>query len=142
MNEQIIPSRDYTGIINNPLVLEYINLAFQFAPIANNAIGLARQLETEETTRLEIREFYEKERRSVERRMNQLDAELEADFTNNKTIIDGTMRAFEKMINEGHIEQAMILHERIINKLSTRASIAAEKFNQNNSGGQARFYTN
>ena len=73
--------------------------------------------------------------------VNRLDAELDADFENNKTVVDTSMRVFEKMVENGHIEQTIILHDRVISRLSGRFSIAAGKFNQNNPDGQVKFYT-
>lgn len=155
MDEQIVPNRPYAELIDIPQVLEYIDLAFQIVPLADKAIelafqvvpladkalDLAKQLEQEKSNRLAIQESADLQRRTIERRMNQLDAELEADFENNKNVIATSMRVFEKMVENGHIEQAMILHERIISRLSGRVSIAADKFNQNNPDGHIKFYT-
>jgi len=104
-------------------------------------LDLAKQLDEEKTNRLVIRENADIQRITIERRMAQLDAELESDIENNKNVISASMRAFEKMVEAGHIEQAMILHERVISRLSGRVSIAADKFNQTNSDGQVKFYT-
>lgn len=141
MDEQIVPSRPHIEIVEIPQISEYINLAFQLIPVADKALDLAKQLDEEKTNRLAIRENADIQRKMIERRMDQLDAELEADLENNKNVISTSMRAFEKMIEAGHIEQAMILHERVISRLSGRVSIAADKFNQNNSDGQVKFYT-
>jgi hypothetical protein len=141
MDEQIVPSRPHVEIVEIPQISEYINLAFQLIPIADKALDLAKQLDEEKTNRLVIRENADIQRKMIERRMDQLDAELEADLENNKNVISASMRAFEKMVEAGHIEQAMILHERVISRLSGRVSIAADKFNQNNSDGQVKFYT-
>lgn len=141
MDEQIVPNRPNVEIVEIQQISEYIQLTFQLIPLAHKAIDLAKQLDAEKTNRLEIQENADIQRRLIERRMDQLDAELEADLENNKTIISASMRAFEKMVEAGHIEQAMILHERVISRLSGRASIAADKFNQNNPDGQVKFYT-
>ncbi len=155
MNEEIVPNKIYAELVNNPQVAEYVDLAFQLAPLANQALelafqalplvnkglDLAEQLDREKTTRLAIQENADLQRRTIERRMTQLDAELEADLENNKNVVATSMRVFEKMVENGHIDQAMILHERIISKLSGRASIAADKFNQNNPDGEVKFYT-
>lgn len=141
MDERIVPNRPYTELVEFPQVSEYIDLAFQIVPLADKALDLAKQLDKEKTNRLAIRENADIQRRIIERRMDQLDSELEADFENNKNVIAVSMRVFEKMVEDGHIEQAMILHERIISRLSGRASIAADKFNQNNSNGSVKFYT-
>lgn len=149
MNEQIVPQAVYAELVNNPQVSEYIELAFQFIPLAgealrigDKALDLVKQLDDEKTHRLAIQENASLHRLSIERRMDQLDAELDADFENNKTVVDTSMRVFEKMVENGHIDQAMILHDRIISRLSGRVSIAADKFNQNNPDGQVKFYTN
>jgi hypothetical protein len=141
MDEQIVPSRSYVDVVEISQISEYINLAFQLIPIADKALDLAKQLDQEKTNRLAIRENADIQRKVIERRMDQLDAELEADLENNKNVIAASMRAFEKMVEAGHIEQAMILHERVISRLSGRVSIAADKFNQNNPDGQVKFYT-
>jgi hypothetical protein len=141
MDEQIVPSRPHVEIVEIPQISEYINLAFQLIPIADKALDLAKQLDEEKTNRLVIRENADIQRKMIERRMDQLDAELEADLENNKNVISASMRAFEKMVEAGHIEQAMILHERVISRLAGRVSIAADKFNQNNPDGQVKFYT-
>lgn len=141
MNEQIVTNRPYAELVDISQVSEYIDLAFQLVPLADKALDLVKQLDKEKTTRLAIQESAELQRRTIERRMNQLDAELEADFENNKNVIAVSMRVFEKMVKDGHIEQAMILHERVISRLLGRASIAADKFNQNNPDGQVKFYT-
>jgi len=141
MDEQIVPNRPHVEIVEIPQISEYINLAFQLIPIADKALDLAKQLDEEKTNRLVIRENADIQRKTIERRMDQLDAELEADLENNKNFISASMRAFEKMVEAGHIEQAMILHERVISRLSGRASVAADKFNQNNPDGQVKFYT-
>lgn len=141
MDEQIVPNRPHVEIVEIPQISEYINLAFQLIPIADKALDLAKQLDEEKTNRLVIRENADIQRKTIERRMDQLDAELEADLENNKNFISASMRAFEKMVEAGHIEQAMILHERVISRLSGRVSVAADKFNQNNPDGQVKFYT-
>lgn len=141
MDEQIVPNETNVEIVEIQHISEYIQLTFQLIPLAHKAIDLAKQLDAEKTNRLEIQENADIQRRLIERRMDQLDAELEADLENNKTIIAASMRAFEKMIESGHIEQAMLLHERVISRLSGRVSIAADKFNQNNPDGQVKFYT-
>jgi len=141
MDEQIVPNRSHIEIVEIPQISEYINLAFQLIPIADKALDLAKQLDEEKTNRLAIQENADIQRKMIERRMNQLDAELEADLENNKNVISASMRAFEKMVEAGHIEQAMILHERVISRLSGRVSVAADKFNQNNPNGQVKFYT-
>ncbi|MGJ3248848.1 MAG: hypothetical protein ACFE0I_22590 [Elainellaceae cyanobacterium] len=141
MDEQIVPNRPHVEIVEIPQISEYINLAFQLIPIADKALDLAKQLDEEKTNRLVIRENADIQRKTIERRMDQLDAELEADLENNKNFISASMRAFEKMVEAGHIEQAMILHERVISRLSGRVSVAADKFNQNNPNGQVKFYT-
>jgi hypothetical protein len=141
MDEQIVPNKPHVEIVEIPQISEYINLAFQLIPIADKALDLAKQLNEEKTNRLVIQENADIQRKTIERRMDQLDAELEADLENNKNVISASMRAFEKMVEAGHIEQAMILHERVISRLSGRVSIAADKFNQNNSDGQVKFYT-
>jgi hypothetical protein len=140
MDEQIVPGRHHIEIVEIPQISEYINLAFQLIPIADKALDLAKQLDEEKTNRLVIRENADIQRITIERRMAQLDAELESDIENNKNVISASMRAFEKMVEAGHIEQAMILHERVISRLSGRVSIAADKFNQTNSDGQVKFY--
>jgi hypothetical protein len=141
MDEQIVPNRPHVEIVEIPQISEYINLAFQLIPIADKALDLAKQLNEEKTNRLVIRENADIQRKTIERRMDQLDVELEADLENNKNFISASMRAFEKMVEAGHIEQAMILHERVISRLSGRVSVAADKFNQNNPNGQVKFYT-
>ncbi|NES21196.1 MAG: hypothetical protein F6K41_20265 [Symploca sp. SIO3E6] len=141
MDDQIVPNRPYAELVQTPLISEYINLAFELVPLVDKGLDLAKQLNEEKTNRLKIRENAEERRLVIERRMDQLDAELKADFDNNKNVIDASMRAFEKLIEDGHIEQAMVLHERIISRLSGRVSIAADKFNQNNPNGQVKFYT-
>jgi len=141
MDEQIVPSRPHVEIVEIQQISEYINLAFQLIPIADKALDLAKQLDEEKTNRLVIRENADIQRKIIERRMDQLDAELEADLENNKNVISASMRAFEKMVEAGHIEQAMILHERVISRLSGRVSVAADKFNQSNPDGQVKFYT-
>ena len=141
MDEQIVPNRSHIEIVEIPQISEYINLAFQLIPIADKALDLAKQLDEEKTNRLVIRENADIQRKIIERRMDQLDAELEADLENNKNVISASMRAFEKMVEAGHIEQAMILHERVISRLSGRVSVAADKFNQSNPDGQVKFYT-
>jgi len=141
MDEQIVPNRSHIEIVEIPQISEYINLAFQLIPIADKALDLAKQLDEEKTNRLAIQENADIQRKMIERRMNQLDAELEADLENNKNVISASMRAFEKMVEAGHIEQAMILHERVISRLSGRVSVSADKFNQNNPNGQVKFYT-
>lgn len=141
MDEQIVPNRPHVEIVEIPQISEYTNLAFQLIPIADKALDLAKQLDEEKTNRLVIRENADIQRKTIERRMDQLDAELEADLENNKNFISASMRAFEKMVEAGHIEQAMILHERVISRLSGRVSVAADKFNQNNPDGQVKFYT-
>jgi coenzyme F420-reducing hydrogenase alpha subunit len=141
MDEQIVPNRPYVEVVEISQISEYINLAFQLIPIADKALDLAKQLDEEKTNRLAIRENADIQRKMIERRMDQLDAELEADLENNKNVIAASMRAFEKMVEAGHIEQAMILHERVISRLSGRVSLAADKFNQNNPDGQVKFYT-
>ena len=137
MDEKIVPSRPYSEIVEISQISEYIELAFQIVPLLDKALELPKQLAEEETKRLAIRENADNQRRMIERRMDQLDTELEADLN----VINVSMRVFEKMVEDGHIEQAMILHERVINKLSGRVSIAADKFNQNNPDGQVKFYT-
>ncbi|MEH1863963.1 MAG: hypothetical protein V7K69_02815 [Nostoc sp.] len=137
MDDQIIPSRPYSEIVEIRQISEYIELAFQIVPLVDKALDLPKQLAEEETKRLAIRESADNQRRMIERRMDQLDYELAADIN----AINVSMRVFEKMVEDGHIEQAMILHERIISKLSGRVSIAADKFNQNNPDGQVKFYT-
>ncbi|WP_414518008.1 hypothetical protein [Nostoc sp. PCC 9305] len=137
MNDQILPSRPYSEIVEIRQISEYIELAFQIVPLVDKALELPKQLAEEETKRLAIRESADNQRRMIERRMDQLDSELAADIN----AINVSMRVFEKMVEDGHIEQAMILHERIISKLSGRVSIAADKFNQNNPDGQVKFYT-
>jgi hypothetical protein len=148
MNEEITPNKIYAELVNNPQVSEYVNLAFQLGSLVNQALpvidkglDLAQQLVQEKKERLIIQETADLQRRTIERRMTQLDAELEADLENNKNVVATSMRVFEKMIENGHIDQAMILHERIISKLSGRGSIAADKFNQNNPDGGVKFYT-
>lgn len=141
MDEKIVPNRPHVEIVEIPQISEYIDLAFQLIPLAGKALDLAQQLDSEKTDRLAIRENADILRRKIERRMDQLDAELEADIENNKNIIATSMRVFEKMVEHGHIEQAMILHERIISRLSGRVSLAADKFNQNNPDGDIKFYT-
>jgi hypothetical protein len=141
MDEQIVPSKSYGELVNNPYISEYIELAFQAVPLVRRALELPHQLSQEKTIRLEIQKEAEKQRLIIERRMDQLDAELEADFESSKHFVIVTMRVFEKLIEDGRIEEAMILHERVINKLSGRVSIAADKFNQNSPDGQVRFYT-
>jgi len=141
MDEQIVPNRPHVEIVEISQLSEYINLAFQLIPIADKALDLAKQLDEEKTNRLVIRENADIQRKIIERRMDQLDAELEADLENNKNVISASMRAFEKMVEAGHIEQAMILHERVISRLSGRVSVAADKFNQSNPDGQVKFYT-
>ena len=148
MNEQIVPQTVYAELVNNPQVSEYIELAFQIIPlvgkaltIGDKALDLAIQLDDEKTHRLEIQEDGKERRLTIKRRMDQLDAELDADFENNKTVVDTSMRVFEKMVENGHIEQTIILHDRVISRLSGRFSIAAGKFNQNNPDGQVKFYT-
>ena len=141
MNEEIVPSKPYADLVDIPQVSEYISLAFQIVPLADKALDLVKQIDKENTTRLAIQENADLQRKTIERRMNQLDAELEADLETNKNVIAVSMRVFEKMVEDGHIEQAMILHERIISKLSGRASVAADKFNQNNPDGSVKFYT-
>lgn len=141
MDEQIVPNRPHVEIVEISQLSEYINLAFQLIPIADKALDLAKQLDVEKTNRLAIRENSDIQRKMIERRMDQLDAELETDFENNKNVISASMRAFEKMVEAGHIEQAMILHERVISRLSGRASVSADKFNQSNPDGQVKFYT-
>ena len=141
MDEQIVPNVSHIEKVDIPQISEYISLAFQLIPVADKALDLASQLDKEKTSRLAIRENAEIQRKTIERRMDQLDAELEADLENNKNVISTSMRAFEKMVEAGHIEQAMILHERIISRLSGRVSAAADKFNQNNPDGQVKFHT-
>lgn len=137
MDEQIVSSGTYSEIVEFSQISEYIELAFQIVPLLDKALDLPKQLAEEETKRLAIRENADNQRRIIERRMDQLDAELAADLNT----INVSMRVFEKMVENGHIEQAMILHERVINKLSGRVSIAADKFNQNNPDGRVKFYT-
>lgn len=141
MDEQIVPSGSYANIIDDPRVLAYIDLAFQIAPLVSKALDLGSQLSRERETRLEIQVEAGERRMLIERKMDQLDAQLAADIEERKNIIAISMRAFEKMIEDGHIEQAMVLHERVISQISGRVSIAAAKFNQNNSDGQVKFYT-
>lgn len=141
MDEQIVPNRPNVEIIEIPQISEYINLIYQLIPLASKALDLAQQLGSEKRDRLKIQENADIQRKEIERRMNQLDAELEADIEINKNVIFGTMRVFEKMVEDGRIEEAMILHERVISKLSGRVSIAADKFNQNNPDGDIKFYT-
>lgn len=141
MDEQIVPSEPNVEVVEIQQISEYIQLTFQLIPLAHKALDLAAQLNTEKTNRLEIQENADIQRRLIERRMNQLDAELEADLENNKIIISASMKAFEKMVEAGHIEQAMVLHDRVISRLSGRVSVAADKFNQNNPDGQVKFYT-
>ena len=148
MDEQIVSSKPYMELVDDPYVAEYIDLAFQkFALVSKSldlvgrSLDLVEQLSREEATRLKIREDSEHQREIIERRMNQLDAELEADLEKAKNVINVSLRVFEKLIEDGCIDQAMTLHERIINHLSDRVSIAANKFNQNNPDGQVRFHT-
>ncbi|NEP14024.1 MAG: hypothetical protein F6J92_32365 [Symploca sp. SIO1A3] len=141
MDNQIVSNRPYAELVQNPQILEYINLASELVPLVSKGLDLAKQINEEKSNRLAIRENAEERRRIIERRMDQLDAELEADFENNKNVINVSMRVFEKMVEDGKIEQAMVLHERIISRLSGRVSIAADKFNQNNPDGQVKFYT-
>jgi hypothetical protein len=155
MDDQIVQSGSYSDITDNPRVLAYIDLAFQMAPLVNKALDVAfqavplvdkaldlgSQLSKERETRLKIQVEAEERRMLIERKMDQLDAELAADFEERKNVFAASMRAFEKLIESGHVEQAMILHERVINKLSGRVSVAADKFNQNNPDGQVKFYT-
>jgi len=147
MDDQIVPSNRYIEI-ENPRVREYIQLATQLAPLAsqvleltNNSVALGIQLAHEERDRLQIQEDADERRRIIERRMDHLDAELSADLENNKKVISDSMRAFEWMIQNGFVDAAMVVHERVISMLSGRASIAAEKYNQINLDGQVRFYT-
>jgi hypothetical protein len=141
MDEQILPTQSYAEIVDNPYVAEYIELAFQSVAIVSKTIDLARQLSHERETRLKIQAYADEQREIITRRMNQLDIELEADIENAKNVINVSLRAFEKLVDQGQIEAAMILHERIINKLSSRVSDAADKFNQKNTDGQVKFYT-
>ncbi|MBD2498407.1 hypothetical protein [Nostoc sp. FACHB-280] len=141
MDEKIMSNKHYAEIVAVPQVSEYVELAFQMVPLVGKALDLAKQINEENTDRLKFQKNAELQRITIERRMAQLDAELEADIENNKNVIAVSMRVFEKMIEDGHIEQAMILHERIISRLSGSASIAADKFNQNNPDGKVRFYT-
>jgi len=141
MDEQIIQSEIYAELAEYPQALEYFKLANQMFTLTSQALDLAKQLDEEKTRRLAIRENADLQRRTIERRMDQLDAELDADLENNRKVIDVSMRAFEKLIENGQIEQAMIIHERVISRLSGRISSVAEKFNQNNPDGQVKFYT-
>lgn len=148
MDDQIVPGNRYLELVENPQLREYIQLAIQIAPIAHQTLGLVdksldlvKQLDEEKTTRQLIQENAENQRRVIERRMNQLDAELSADLENSKKVIDDSMRVFEWMIQNGLVDAAMIIHERVISMLSGRASIAADKYNQNNPDGQVEFYT-
>lgn len=122
MDEQILPNEPSVEIVEFQQISEYIQLTFQLIPLAHSAIDLAKQLDTEKTNRLQIQENADIQRRLIERRMDQLDAELEADLENNKTIISASMRAFEKMVEAGHIEQAMILHGVKVAKLQRNAT--------------------
>ena len=141
MDEQIVPSQSYSELVDNPYVVEYIELAFQSVELVSKTVDLARQLSHERETRLKIQAYADEQREIIARRMNQLDAELEADIEKAKNVINVSLRVFEKLIDQGQIEAAMILHERIINNLSGRVSIAADKFNQNNPDGHVEFYT-
>jgi hypothetical protein len=141
MDEPIVPSNPYAELVDDPYVAEYIELAFQSIALAGKTVDLARQLSHERETRLKIQAYTDGQREMIARRMNQLDAELEADLEKAKNFMNVSLRAFEKLIDFGRIEEAMIMHERIINHLSDRVSIAANKFNQNVPNGQVRFYT-
>ena len=110
MNNEIVPNSSYADLPIAPQVLEYIDLLFQYAPIIDKALDLGHVLSKERVYRDEIKIAAEERRLKIERRMNQLDAELESDFENIKTFISSSMRVFEKMVENGHIEQAMILH--------------------------------
>ena len=141
MDEQIVPNGLYADITDNPHVLAYINLAFQMAPLVNKAMDLGIQLSKERENRLAIQVEFEERRMLIERKMDRLDVELAADLEERKNIFASSMRVFERLVETGHIEQAMIIHERVISQLSGRVSVVADKFNQNNSDGQVKFYT-
>ncbi|WOD39909.1 hypothetical protein [Nodosilinea sp. E11] len=148
MDDQIVQGNQYLELIDNPQLREYVQLAMQIAPIAHQTLGLVdksldlvKQLDDEKTTRQLIRENAENQRIIIERRMDQLDAELSADLESSKKVIDDSMRVFEWMVQNGLVDAAMIIHERVISMLSGRASIAAGKYNQNNPDGQVTFYT-
>lgn len=148
MDDQIVQGNQYLELIDNPQLREYVQLAMQIAPIAHQTLGLVdksldlvKQLDDEKTTRQLIRENAENQRIIIERRMDQLDAELSADLESSKKVIDDSMRVFEWMVQNGLVDAAMIIHERVISMLSGRASIAAGKYNQSNSDGQVKFYT-
>lgn len=139
-NHHIVPSTTGSSDLSSiQHIEEYIELAFQLVPVAGQALNLAQQINKESTIRLEIREQALERRMEIEREMDRLDKELENDHENMTKIIDVTLESFKLLIERGDIEPAMLLHERIIQKLSSKINESAEKFNKTNQEGQIKF---
>lgn len=145
-NDQIIPTSRLE--IDNPQVLDYVKVVAELAPLAGKVIelghsflALQQELKNERIERLEIVTNAEERRREIEVEMNRLEVKLKADLENRKKVIEDSMTAFKWMIENGLIDAAMILHERVVTVLADGTSHCAKAYNEENSGGQVQFET-